>query len=97
MPAGKMVVFAFGRKRKPADTTEGAKAVKRVVSARKDLVRIRLMPHVENDLIFLYVKNVQKRNDEFHRAERRADVPAVLNGNFDDPLTNFFGERFKRV
>ena len=49
-----------------------------VAAARQDLVRVRLVSHVEDEFVHRRVENVMQRDRELHDAEARAEVSTGL-------------------
>ena len=92
MPRRMHVVGAFARTGKARDAVVGAQRVEAVAPPRHELVRIRLMSHVEDELVLGSVDEAVHGEDDLHRAERRGDMSACLRRGGDDLLADLLGE-----
>ncbi len=88
MPGEMRVVRTFGRLRESGQATVGAQRVEALEPTRHQLVRIGLMPHVEDDVVLRAVELGMQGQDDLHRAERRGHMPARLRRGRDDFLAN---------
>ena len=83
MPRHKRVVLALaalGIARKPALGADGRKPIE---PARQQLVGIRLVPHIPDDLVLWGFKHPMERNRQLHHAEVRRKMPAVFRNRGD--------------
>lgn len=95
MPGRKGIGLAFlaaGKARKPA---LGAQRGKLFPAPREDLVRVTLMPHVENNFIRRDIEHVMERDGQFHHAEVGGEVPSVVIGVFYDLPPYFLRQRIQ--
>ena len=86
------VVGAFGRLRKARDASESPERIEVLRATGDELMRISLMPHVEDELVGRAIHDGVARKDELDHAEARADVAAVVRRGVDDLLANLMGE-----
>ena len=66
--------FPFGE---TADPSFCAQGVEPVPSARDQLVGVRLVPHVPDDLVLGHPENVVQGQSQFHSTEVRRQVTTV--------------------
>ena len=75
--AEKYIVFTFRRSCKAGDSSLCSDGGKSVISARKKLVGIALMPDVEHESVCLCIKNPVQRHGQLHSAQIRSQMAAV--------------------
>ena len=93
VPRDKGVEFAL---RGVGETAHAALCAQRVkASPREQLVRVRLVPDVEHELILREVEHLVQREDELHRAEVGGEVPAALFGGGNELPAQSARERLK--
>ena len=66
MPGVKGIVGALGPFREPADPPVGSQSVKPVPAPGNQLVRVSLMSHIPDDLIFRSVKDEVEGNCQLY-------------------------------
>ena len=74
-------LLALGKAR---DAALLAQAAKCLAPAREDLMRIRLMSDVPDDLVLRTVESPVQGERELHRAKARGEVAARLGNRIDD-------------
>ena len=82
------VIGAFAGLGETGKASVGAQRAEVLQTSGDQLVRIRLMPHVEHDLILGAIEQAVQRQDDLDRAQRRSDVTAGFRGGGHDLLTN---------
>ena len=92
MPGRVHVVDAFARLRKARHSAELAQRVEIAQTARHDLVRIRLMPNIEKQLIVGAIEHAMACEDKFHHAQARGHMAPCVRGGSYDLLSNFSGK-----
>ena len=65
-----------------ADPVFPAVAAESVAPPRKNLVGIRLMPDIEDNLVFRGIVNLMKPDNEFHGPETGTEVPGIDGAAF---------------
>ncbi len=91
--AGRMrIVGALARTREAGEAMVGAQGVELLQAARHQLVRIGLMPHIEDELVGGRIQQAVACQDDLHRAQRRGHMTAGLRRGGDDLLADLIGQ-----
>ena len=80
---------------KAADAVCLPQRIKAGVASGYQLMRIRLMPHVEHQPVLRQVEHAVHGDDELHCAEARREVSAVFLHNVDHPHTQLARQRIQ--
>ena len=91
------VVGALRTAGKSRDAAFLAQMGKPRAPAREKLVRIGLMAHVEQELVFGQVKHAMRGEDDFDRSQGRSQVAAVDRGSRNHLFTQLLGQLPKLV
>ena len=86
------VVFALGRLREAGDTVERAQRAEAIAPPRHELVCIRLVPHVEDELVFGAVKEAMNCEDDLDRTKGRRHMTTCFRSGGDDLLPDLASE-----
>jgi hypothetical protein len=86
------VVLALAAAQEPADPTVLAEGPELAHTAREQLVAVRLVPDVPQDLVAGGVELGVERDGELHRAQAGAEVPARLRDRLDDRAPHLLGK-----
>ena len=87
VPHAEVVVGAFRAVGKTGKTAVAAKGFEAVGSAREQLPRIALMAHVPHYGVPCGIEAGEQGYGQFHHAERRGEMAAVLGDDADDDVT----------
>ena len=82
------VVGALAGLGEAGETAIGAKRAEILQTSGDQLVRIRLMPHVEHDLVLGAIEQAVQRQDDLDRAQRRGNMTTGFRGGGHNLLTN---------
>ena len=90
MPGAKDIVRALFPLQKTVQAAGAADMIEvSAVAAGQQFMDIALVRDVEDELIRRCMENPVQGYGEFHDAEVRTDVPAILSGDRDQPLPDF--------
>lgn len=92
MSYSESIVFTLTPFRKTRNTTLRPIGVKYLSTTSDDLVSIRLMPHIPDELIIWSVKNIMQSDRQFYHSQTRSEVTiSNLRNNIDDILPDLVG------
>ncbi len=86
------IVGAFRGFWKPRNAAELAERIEGIAAARHDFVRIRLVAHIEKQLVMGAIEHAVACQDELDHAQARGDVPARFRCGGNNLLANFASE-----
>ena len=99
MPRAKRVVLTLATARETADAAVQAFGLELLLPPGQNLMGIRLVPYVPNDVVVRRVKHIMKRYREFHRSQAGAQMPRIFGTivyDFLPNLTAHLGQLFLR-
>ena len=82
------VIGALAGLRKARNTAERALRGKRLAPAGEQLMRVRLMPHVEHNFVLRAVQNAVTRHNNVNSAQRRRHMTARTRSGVHDFFAN---------
>ena len=88
MPRRMRVIGALTGLRKARNAAERALRGKRFAPTRKQLMRVRLMPHIEYNFILRAVQNAVTRHNNVNSAQRRRHMTARTRSGVHDFFAN---------
>src|ERR1700746_2979966 len=92
MSHSESIVFTFRTFRETAYSFVDTIGVKILSSPGKDLVPVRLVAHIPNQLIIRCIENIMQCNCQLNNTQAGTKVAAFLGNNIDDELTEFFAD-----
>ena len=92
VPCVEGVVGAFAPFREPADSPVGAKRVKTIPPSGQQLVGVRLVAHIPDDLVSGRIENIMKGDRQFHHTQVRGQVPPGSRHGFNDLAAHLGGQ-----
>jgi len=82
------VVFGFAAHRKAGDTAAFTQRVELIAAPAQNLVNVRLMANVPNQLVGRKIEHAMQRDCKFDDAEIRRQMAAVARARYDEYVAN---------
>ena len=89
------IVRAFGAQHEAVQAAGSADGVELLLAPGQQLVDVGLVAHVEQEAVLGCVENVVHRDGEFHHAQVRTEVPAVVGKHGDQLFADLLGKNFQ--
>ena len=83
MPGAEAVVFAFVTSREAPDTAFAAQRAECVPASGEQLVRVRLVSDIEDELVFRGVEDIVDPDYQLHSSEAGSEMAGVLRAGVD--------------